>query len=156
MAAARAAVSLAEPLAMAPGWAKRRRGRSWSANLVVVAIKKVMMMRKVAEIFIFKGVVVIVLLAGTIRKGKKDLFGRTRSNPVFCSVTPSIGGTWDVVRNLMKLFGEGVYFADFVCLPPFMAFMVGSAFRCYIWAKFRRFNVYFRYNDKFFVPIFPV
>ena len=82
---------------MAPGWAKRRRGRLRSANLVVVAIKKVMMMRKVTEIFIFKGVVVIVLLAGTIRKGKKDLFGRTRSNPVFCSVTPSIGGTWDLI-----------------------------------------------------------
>ena len=144
MAAAKAAVSLAEPLAKAPGWAKRRRGRSWSANLVVVAIKKVMMMRKVTEIFIFKGVVVIVLLAGTIRKGKKDLFGRTRSNPVFCSVTPSIGGTWDMVRKLMKSFREGVYFADFVCLPPFMAFMVGNAFQCYIWAKFRPFNVDFR------------
>ena len=108
MAAARAAVSLAEPLAMAPGWAKRRRGRVWSANLVVVAIKKVMMMRKVTEIFIFKGVVVIVLLAGAIRKGEKDLFGRTRSNPVFCSVTPSIGSTWDMFRILMKLFREGV------------------------------------------------
>ena len=61
MAATRGADSLAEPLAMAPGWAKRRRGRSWSANLVVVAIKKVMMRRKVTEIFIFKGVVVIIL-----------------------------------------------------------------------------------------------
>ena len=99
---------------------------------------------EVTEIFIFKGVVVIVWLAGTIRKGEKDLFGRTRSNPVFCSVTPSIGGTWDVVRNLMKLFGEGVYFADFVCLPPFMAFIVGNAFQCYIWARLRRFNVDFR------------
>ena len=83
-------------------------------------------------------------VGGTKGKGEKDLFGRTRSNPVFCSVTPSIGGTWDMVRKLMKSFGEGVYFADFVCLPPFMAFMVGNAFQCYIWAKFRRFNVDFR------------
>ena len=103
MVAARGAASLAEPLSIMPGWAKRSKGRVWLAILIIIMINRLLIIMSIADhnhaIVLMRQMMVMttrkmmMMVVVILATNRKNLLGRQRSIPVFSSVTPSRGGT---------------------------------------------------------------